>query len=529
VAWSPDGGSLASAGRDRSVRIWDPAGGRETLRVPGRHGEFVRLAWDPEGKRLAASGEENGTLTVWDAATGKSALVLNGASHWHNVVRPAWSPDGRQLASEGSEGRVVHVWSAADGRELLRLPGHTELLSAVAWHPDGRRLTSADHGGTIRIWDLASGQEVLMLRTQRSPDLAWSDDGQRLAATSGTSVVIWDASTGFRMAPRAQYDLSRRLSREGRHDDALLVLHELVEKFPSVPEYRQPLANAYFDRADEPFHRDDFEKALPDLERAIQYDPEYSEAYDHRGSLYLARGDLDRAVADYDRAIRFGPAYPALTYPSRAAAYLAKGELDKADADLAKAIDVAADSVIMWYYRALVQLTAGRPEKYRADCAEMLRRVGHAPDARWACWIAWTCGLAPGAVADWSQPIALAEKAVQNDPKSAWCVMTLGAVLYRAGRCADAIQRLEEADRLVSLANVPANVSAVHAWFFLAMAHRRLGHDEQAKHFFAKAAAWTDSALRGTGAEKHSPLTWRGMTLNLLRAEAAQALERTDK
>ena len=219
-------------------------------------------------------------------------------------------------------------------------------------------------------------------------------------------------------------------------------------------------------------------------------------------------------------------AYALSSYPNRAAAYLGKGDFDKGTAELSKAIEVAPDAANVWNYHALVQLTAGRLDEYRKDFAGMLQRFGQTDNPTNAQWTAWTCALSPDGIGDWSKATALAEKAVKSDPKLLQYQTTFGAVLYRAGRFNEAVQRLSEADRLAKEPSEGQPTSPAYAWFFLAMAHHRIGHGDEAKKWLDRAVPWTDKTLhdekQGTAA-----VPWnRRLTLKLLREEA-EALQKS--
>jgi hypothetical protein len=107
----------------------------------------------------------------------------------------AYSPDGRRIASASGD-QSLKVWDAATGRELLTLRGHTASVQGVAYSPDGRRIASAGNDGTAKLWDAATGQEALTLRVQ-SPfvfGVAYSPDGRHIALTVGRTVLVCDGT-----------------------------------------------------------------------------------------------------------------------------------------------------------------------------------------------------------------------------------------------------------------------------------------------------------------------------------------------
>jgi WD40 repeat protein/tetratricopeptide (TPR) repeat protein len=197
VAFSPDGGRLASAGADGTVRLWDACGGTELLELKGHTGEVHGVAFSPDGQRLA-SASLDGTVRLWDAHGGAEPLVLKG--HTRPVLGVAFSPDGRRLASAGWDG-TVRLWDARGGAEPLVLKGHHLGVYGVAFSPDGGRLASAGFDGTVRLWDARSGAELLAplkgLTGGPMHGVAFSPDGGRLAAASQDGTVrLWDAKGG---------------------------------------------------------------------------------------------------------------------------------------------------------------------------------------------------------------------------------------------------------------------------------------------------------------------------------------------
>lgn len=168
------------------------------------------VAYSPQGDTLASAGAD-GTIILWDTATRQPlGEPLTGHTGWARAV--AFSPDGATLASGGADG-TVRLWVASTGQPLdAPLTDHTSFVTAVAFSPDGQTLASASADGTIRLWDVETGEprgNPLTGHTSFVLTVAFSPDGQTLASGGeDQSVILWDISAD----PTATQPLARALT-----------------------------------------------------------------------------------------------------------------------------------------------------------------------------------------------------------------------------------------------------------------------------------------------------------------------------
>jgi WD40 repeat protein len=240
AGWDADGEPngrtlLVTAGDDGTVRIWDPAAGllaseAETGHAGGVNWVCPLPGWDadgrPDGRTLVASAENGSSVRIWDPATGRQVteLLTGGSGAIRSVCAlPGRDADGQTLLAAAGDDGTVRIWDPVTGSQVIEpLAGHTGMVWSVCPLPDlppgglagpSALLASAGFDQTVRLWDLATGHQAGEPLTGHTGtiwdmcvlpgwDAAGRPDGRTLLASAADDgwVRIWDPAAGHEVA-----------------------------------------------------------------------------------------------------------------------------------------------------------------------------------------------------------------------------------------------------------------------------------------------------------------------------------------
>ena len=165
----------------------------------GHEGDVYWLTWSSDSRRIATASKDR-TVRVWDvpsefdAATSQlSSVVLSG--HSDEVNFAAFSPDGKQIATASDDG-AIRVWKLDQPGTFKEFKGHDNPVVGVAFSPFTPFIVSGDNQGQLFVWSLESGELLSQTQahTARVEGLAFTQDGSRIASASDDSTVgIWNA------------------------------------------------------------------------------------------------------------------------------------------------------------------------------------------------------------------------------------------------------------------------------------------------------------------------------------------------
>lgn len=209
--FSPDGKYVAAGGADRQFRLWESATGKEYAKVENHADWVLALAFSADGKKLFSASRDK-SAKVWDVASKEPILTFSGAVD--GVYGVAATADGKGAISAGADNHIrywkpegdapqtkvvpahangilvlkltksgkwlftgggdnaVRAWNPADGAAGTVYGGHADWVYSLAIRPDEAVIAAGAWDGTIRLWDVASGKEILKFVALPSQALA---------------------------------------------------------------------------------------------------------------------------------------------------------------------------------------------------------------------------------------------------------------------------------------------------------------------------------------------------------------------
>jgi len=203
VEYAPDGCTFATAGQDRTARIWDAETGQERLVLRGHEDEVNCVSFDPSGTRVVTVGDD-ASVRIWSAADGRKLTVLDGLTS--PAVAALFTPDGRDVIAAARDGTLVR-WDAATGRRRAACranhPSDGNWVEVMAISPQGSTLALAGRDAWVQFFDSSQGGLAAVTTPMANMDtngfcVAFAPDGRSLAATSsyGVNAVLFDTTTG---------------------------------------------------------------------------------------------------------------------------------------------------------------------------------------------------------------------------------------------------------------------------------------------------------------------------------------------
>ena len=198
VAFHPDGNTLASAGEDGVLHIWDLKA--STCRqLPGHEGRILSVEFSPDGNLLATSGSD-GTVRVWDSCSLECLRILRPAEN-KNSVQLAFHPGGQLLASCSENDSSIKLWNLSGGELLADLPGHSRQPSCIAFSPDGSRLACGGSDGSVELWDLRDPRlpqylRMLIGHNHSVSEIVIDQRGILASMAFGENIKLWDLQSG---------------------------------------------------------------------------------------------------------------------------------------------------------------------------------------------------------------------------------------------------------------------------------------------------------------------------------------------
>lgn len=192
IAYLKDGNTIAAGYTDR-VGLWNTVTGKLIKTI--KTGFLNTMTLSPDSDTIAI-GTYNGSVELWDVATGQRGENLSGqtsvAGHTNTISSIAYSPDKTTLAAARGD-KTVRLWDIATGQIKATLTGHTDQITSITYSPDGITIATTSSDDTVRLWDSFSGNPIDTLTGHQHYVLSvvYSPDGNTIASMGWEGIIFW--------------------------------------------------------------------------------------------------------------------------------------------------------------------------------------------------------------------------------------------------------------------------------------------------------------------------------------------------
>ncbi len=254
---SPDNQYLATASTKSSiVKLWDVQSNTPTFKFIGHHGDITDIAYSPDGKFIA-SASKDGTIKLWNTRNKSLEQSLIGNEKVVGFLSLAFSPDGRFLAAGTDQGSADHhfieIWDIHDKKHLRTLKTHDAPITAIRFSKKGEQLVSASKDGTIKVWEVATGEPIhsITTNTKKEPvhSVDFTEDGSNILSVSHNgSTELWNLKAQKKAytlidGPRGTWVSENHLQKKFfRGDDGSLIIKK-GDNLPPAPLAPKGLAS----------------------------------------------------------------------------------------------------------------------------------------------------------------------------------------------------------------------------------------------------------------------------------------------
>jgi WD40 repeat protein len=196
-ARAPAASDAAAAAPDREIALPD------VQPLAPVSGAVAAVAFDPATRRIAVGSYKS--VHLMSLAERKWVSTLDGQADLVRAIR--FSPDGKRLAvAGGPSGRFgeIRIWDVASAkpRLLSTIHGHSDTILAIAFSPDGSTIASASYDKLVKLWDVSTTKQIKSLKEHSDAvyAVAFMPDGKRLVSAAGDRTVkVWDVAAGTRL------------------------------------------------------------------------------------------------------------------------------------------------------------------------------------------------------------------------------------------------------------------------------------------------------------------------------------------